>query len=63
MRCARHVACTGVTKNSYKILDGKPEGKRPLGRPQHRWDDIPEWILGKQWEDVDLIHLTHERNQ
>jgi hypothetical protein len=26
-------------RNSYDILVGKPEGKRPLGRPRHRWED------------------------
>jgi hypothetical protein len=27
-------------RNVYKILTGKPEGKRPLGRPRHRWEDF-----------------------
>jgi hypothetical protein len=30
----------GENKNAYRILVGKPEGKRPLGRPRHRWDYI-----------------------
>jgi hypothetical protein len=29
----------GGLRNVYKILIGKPEGKRPLGRPRHRWED------------------------
>jgi hypothetical protein len=29
----------GKERNVYKVLMGKPEGKRPLGRPRHRWDD------------------------
>jgi len=29
------------------IFVGKPEGKRPLGRNRHKWEDILEWILGK----------------
>jgi hypothetical protein len=29
----------GAMKNTHKILVGMPEGKRPLGRPQHRWED------------------------
>jgi hypothetical protein len=51
----RHVACIGTNeKNSYKILAGKPEGKRPLGRRRRRWEnnikmDIREW----GWEVVD----------
>jgi hypothetical protein len=29
----------GEVRNAYKILVGKPEGKRPLGRPRHRWEN------------------------
>jgi hypothetical protein len=32
----------GVVRNAYKILDGKPEGKRPLWRSRHRWEDNTE---------------------
>jgi len=39
MRWARHVAHMGEIRNAYNILVGKPEGKRPLGRPRHRWKD------------------------
>jgi hypothetical protein len=34
---AGHVAYIGEMRNVYKILIGKPEGKRPCGRPRHRW--------------------------
>jgi hypothetical protein len=34
-----HVACIGEVRNVYKILVGKPVGKRPLGDPRHRWED------------------------
>jgi hypothetical protein len=34
-----HVARMGEKRNAYKILVGKPEGKRPLGRPERRWVD------------------------
>jgi hypothetical protein len=37
----------GEKRNVYKALMGKPEGKRPLGRPRHRWEDGIEWILGR----------------
>jgi hypothetical protein len=37
MKCAGHVALMGEKRNAYKILIGKPEGKRPLGEPRHRW--------------------------
>jgi hypothetical protein len=40
MRWAWHVARMGKKKKSaYRILVGKPEGKRPLGRPRRRWED------------------------
>jgi hypothetical protein len=38
MRWAGHVACMGEERNVYKVLVEKPEGKRPLERPRHRWD-------------------------
>jgi hypothetical protein len=37
LRWAGHVACMGETRNMYKALVGKPEGKRPFGRFSHRW--------------------------
>jgi hypothetical protein len=39
MRYAGHVACLGEKRNAYRILVGKPEGKRPVGRPRRRWED------------------------
>jgi hypothetical protein len=39
MRCAGHVACMGEERNVYRVLMGKPEGKRPLGRPRRRRED------------------------
>jgi len=40
MRWAGHVARMGEERWVYRVLVGKPEGKRPLGRPRHRWVDI-----------------------
>jgi hypothetical protein len=37
MRWAGHVSRMGEKRNAYRILVGKPEGKRPLGRPRCRW--------------------------
>jgi hypothetical protein len=37
MRWAGHVARMGEKRNAYRILVGKPEGKRPLGKPRRRW--------------------------
>jgi hypothetical protein len=39
MRWAGHVARLGEGRNVYRVLVGKPEGKRPLGRPRRRWED------------------------
>jgi hypothetical protein len=40
MKCAGHVTCMGEMRNAYEILVEKPEGKRPCGRPRHRWEVI-----------------------
>ena len=39
LRWARHVARMEQSRNAYRVLVGKPEGKRPLGRPRRRWED------------------------
>jgi hypothetical protein len=39
MRWADHVACTGEKRGAYRILVGRPEGRRPLGGSRHRWED------------------------
>jgi hypothetical protein len=39
IRWAGQVARTRAKRNAYRILVGKPEGKRPLGRPRRRWED------------------------
>jgi hypothetical protein len=39
LRWAGHVACMGERRGAYSVLMGKPEGRRPLGRPRRRWDD------------------------
>jgi len=45
-------------------LVGKPEEKRPLGRPRHRWEDNIRMDLGEiGWGGVDWIHLTQDRDQ
>ena len=40
MRWAGHVARMGEDRGVHRVLVGKPEGKRPLGRPRRRWEDI-----------------------
>jgi len=56
MRWAGHVAHIGERSGVYSVLMGKPEGKRPLGRPRHRWEynimmdlqDVGVWT-GSSW--------------
>jgi hypothetical protein len=53
MRWAGHVACMWERKSAYRLLVGKPGGRRPLGRPRHRWKDnieinLPEVRCGVQ---------------
>jgi hypothetical protein len=51
-------------KNSHRLLMGKPEGKRPLGRPRRRWVDNIRMDLGEVgWGDVDWIGLSQDRNR
>jgi hypothetical protein len=47
MRWAGHVARMGEGRNVYRVLVGKPEGKRPLGRPRSRWEDGIKMDLGE----------------
>jgi hypothetical protein len=47
MRWAGHVARMGEKRNAYRLLVGKPEGKRPLGRPRRRWVNNIRMDLGE----------------
>jgi hypothetical protein len=50
--------------NAYWILVGKPEGKRPLGRPRRRWlDNIKMDIRVNGWDGMDWIELAKDRDQ
>jgi hypothetical protein len=54
MRWAGHVTRMGEKRNMYRLLVGKLEGKRPLGRLKHRWVDNIRMDLGEVgWGDVD----------
>jgi hypothetical protein len=48
MRWAGHVAGVGERRGVYRILVGKPEGKRPLAGPRSSWEDNIIWILRKR---------------
>jgi hypothetical protein len=45
MRWAGHVALMGEERGVHRLLVGKPEGKRPLGRPRRRWEDNIKMVL------------------
>jgi hypothetical protein len=50
MRWARHVVCTGEKMGVYRVLVGRPEGKKPLGRPKRRWkDNIKMFFQEVRW--------------
>jgi hypothetical protein len=58
MRWAGHVAQIGEQTNAYRLF----VGKRPLGRPRHRWlDNIRMDLVEVGWGDVDWTSLVHDR--
>jgi hypothetical protein len=62
MRWAKYVARMGEKRNVYRLLVGKPEGKRPLGRPSRRWiDNIKMDLLEIRLGGVDWIGLAQDR--
>jgi hypothetical protein len=64
MRWAGHVALMGSRLKAYRVLAGKPEGKRPLGRPRHRWEDNIKMDLRYiECGDMDWIDLAQDRSQ
>jgi hypothetical protein len=59
-------ACStqGEKRKAYRILVGKPEGKRPLGRPRHRLEEnINMDFRGIGWGGMDYIDLVQDRDQ
>jgi hypothetical protein len=63
VRWAEHVVGMGEEINLYKGLVGKPEGKRPLGRPRLRWrDGIRMELREIGWWGVEWIHLAQDRD-
>jgi hypothetical protein len=62
MRWVGHVARMGEKRNVYRLLVGKTEGKRPLGRPRRRWmDNIKMDLLEIGLSVVDWIGLAQDR--
>jgi hypothetical protein len=64
MRWAGHIARLGEMRNVYKILVGKPEEKRPLGRHRRRWENNIRMDLREMgWEGVYWNHLAQGNDQ
>jgi hypothetical protein len=64
MRWAGHVAHMGEKRNACSLLVGKPEGRRPLGRPRRRWvDNIKIDLREIGWDGVDWVDLAQDRDQ
>jgi hypothetical protein len=60
MRWAGHVARMGETRNRYRILVEKPEGKRPLGRPRRRWlNNIKIDLIEIGWGSMDWSFIIY----
>jgi hypothetical protein len=64
MRWAGHVARMGEGRGAYRVLVGRPEGKRLLGRPRHRWEDNIKMDLREIGIDgANWIRLAQDRVQ
>jgi hypothetical protein len=65
MRQAGQGACMGERRRTYRVLVGKPEGRRPLGRPRLKWEDNIKIDLQEVgWLGVmDWIDLTQDRDR
>jgi hypothetical protein len=58
------VACIGEERGVHRVLVGKPKGKRPLGRPRHRWEDM----IKRDFQEVgggcgDWTELAQDRDR
>ncbi|KAJ4443710.1 hypothetical protein ANN_05385 [Periplaneta americana] len=64
LRWAGHVARMGESRNAYRVLVGRPEGKRPLGRPRRRWEDNIKMDLREVgYDDRDWLNLAQDRDR
>ncbi|KAJ4441958.1 hypothetical protein ANN_11822 [Periplaneta americana] len=64
LRWAGHVAHMGESRNSYRVLVGRLEGKRPLGRPRRRWEDnIKMDFREVGYDNRDWVNLAQDRDQ
>ncbi|KAJ4441956.1 hypothetical protein ANN_11820 [Periplaneta americana] len=63
LRWGGHVAHMGESRSAYRVLVGRPEGKRPLGRPRRRWEINIKMDLSEVGYDRDWISLAQDREQ
>jgi hypothetical protein len=64
IKSRRYVSRIGEKRNTYRILVGKPRGKRPLGRPRGRWaDNIKMDLREIEWVGMYWIDVTQDRDQ
>jgi hypothetical protein len=64
MKWAGHVLCMGEDRGVHRVLVGRPRGKRPLGRPRHRWEDnIKMDLLEIGGGHGDWIELAQDRDR
>ena len=64
LRWVGHLARMEQSRNAYRVLVGKPEGKRPLGRPRRRWEDNIKMDLREvSCDPEDLMALAEDRDQ
>jgi hypothetical protein len=62
MRCEGHVVCMGEVRVVYRVLAGRPKGKRPLGRPRHTWlDNIKMDLREVGIDGTNWIQLAEDR--
>jgi hypothetical protein len=62
MRWAGHVACMEEGRGMCRVLMGEPEGKRPLGRSRHKWEDNFKADLQEVGWGIDWIELAQDRD-
>jgi len=64
MRWTGHVARMGERRGVYRILVGKPEGRKPLGRPRRKWEDNIKMDLQKvRCGGMEWIELAQDRDR
>jgi hypothetical protein len=64
MKWAGHVEGMGEVRGAYNILFGRPEGRRPLGRPRRRWEDNIKMDLREiGFGDMDWINMAQDKDR